>query len=130
MTTFRFSIEFGTDDDQISVNEAMAHVEALREWLTHYPIRKFGTLFVGEIETNPVAVRLGHPVIVTQGGFEVNSAENVAEALYAVWGYKPRIDQIQPASGGVWLVPIPLTVFESNRFVWLADPGIRVLVSA
>lgn len=130
MATFRFSIEFGTDDESITVADALAQVEVLREWLAHYPIRKFGTLFVSDVEINPTAVRYDHPVMVTQGGFGLLDPENVAKALFEVWGFRPHTDQIKPASSGVWLVPVPLSVINSKQWEWTTDSGIRVTVSA
>ena len=130
MATFRFSVEIGTDDDHINPAVAESRIRALREWLMQAPVRDLGTLFVSDVEINPTAVSDPHPVMVTQGGFEVSEPENVAKALFAVWGYCPKVESITPASSGVWLVPVPLHILAKDQYEWIGPDRLRVVVSA
>jgi hypothetical protein len=130
MATFRFTIEVGTDDATLPPAEAEAHIRALREWIMQAPLRKLGTVFVSDVEINPTAVTEPHPVMITQGGFTLSEAENVARAMFRVWGYLPKIESIQAASSGIWLVPIPLHLMSGDKFEWFGPDGIRIMISA
>jgi hypothetical protein len=130
MATFRFSVEIGTDDDQVDPAVAESRIRALREWLMQAPVRDLGTLFVSDVEINPTAVSDPHPVMVTQAGFGLLKPENVAKALFTVWGYCPKVESITPASNGVWLVPVPLNILASEQYEWIGPDSIRVMVSS
>lgn len=129
MATFRFTVEFGTDDERISRGKALGRLDALRSWIMQYPIRKYGTLFVSDVEINPVAWDTGYAVTVSQAGFMVLDPENVAKALEVVFDRRPRTDLIEPGEGpGGWLVPFPITEMSNlaaGQTVWEKD-GVRV----